>query len=214
MELASPFPPTAERRRRWVIIRVEAIAPGGAAVLLLLASCSGESGGPTRTTTTSVPAAALQVLRVDPSCGSAPSVDGAGQVVHYEADLVIDGRADTAWRCEGDAFGQSLRFTLIEPAHVSSVGILPGYDKVDATTGADRWTENRRVTLVAWQCLAPIGEPVQQRLQDVRAVQSMDVDFPTCSEVSMTVLAASPPGTRDFTAIGEVVLVGTPAEPG
>jgi hypothetical protein len=133
------------------------------------------------------------------------SVDDSGVRVTYDAANLVDGRADTAWRTPGDATGQSLHFSFGRPVHLASVGLLPGYAKADASTGADRFTQNRRVVAVAWQ--ADDGTSVVQDLRDERSVQTTPFDA-TTSGLTMTILATTPPGDRDFTAISEVAFTG------
>jgi hypothetical protein len=101
------------------------------------------------------PVTPVLVVGVSPSCQSAASTDAAGLPVTYDAALLLDGRRDTAWRCDGDATGQTVRLTLSAPTDITEVGMIPGYDKIDATTGVDRWSQNRRVTAAGWRCVEP-----------------------------------------------------------
>ncbi|MDQ4085942.1 MAG: discoidin domain-containing protein, partial [Actinomycetota bacterium] len=84
------------------------------------------------------------------SCRAEPSVDSGGNPVRYPADNMLDGVAGTAWRCPGDGRGVILTFHLQRPQRIAQVGLVPGYAKTDAFSGADRYAENRRVARVRW----------------------------------------------------------------
>jgi hypothetical protein len=73
------------------------------------------------------------------------SVDAAGSPISYSAGNITDGDAQTAWRAEGDGRGVTLTLTLPSPVHLTRVGLIPGYAKVDPSNGVDRFPENRRV---------------------------------------------------------------------
>ena len=137
---------------------------------------------PTTGTPTTAPArpatVAVVPVTVTSSCQSDASEDGAGNVVSYEPTNVTDGAGETAWRCGGDATGQSIRLTLTQPTTIISAGVVPGYDKVDPARGIDRFPEMRRVASVRWSCIDPSGSVVavaRQDLADDRRMQTRHV---------------------------------------
>ncbi|MCW2816853.1 MAG: hypothetical protein JWN84_4308 [Nocardioides sp.] len=141
---------------------------------------------------------------------AAPGRDVDGDPVRYDADNMLDGRDDTAWRAPGDATGATLGFRLAEPTRLTSVGLLNGYAKTDP--GYDGYTANRRVLAVEW--VFDDGTVVVQDLGTSRSVQSIDVDVVTETVrlriVSVSSQARGPQG-RDYTAVSTVRLLGTPA---
>jgi hypothetical protein len=162
-------------------------------------------------TTTTVPPADAPVLTgvsVEASTTGNPAQNSCAEQTLYDAANVLDGRADTAWRVPGDGIGEELRFTLPGPTRLVSVGLIPGYDKVDACSGDDRFPQHRRVTQVLW--LFDDGSQVNQVFQDDRAMQVIPVDVVT-STVTLRVLGSTPPGVLDYTPISEVQLKGSPA---
>jgi hypothetical protein len=108
----------------------------------------------------------------------------------------------------GDGTGQSLQFTFPSPTHLTQVGLIPGYDKIDNCTAADRFAQMRKVTGVRWTFAD--GSTVDQKLTADRSMQLTPVNVVTAT-VTMEILGTTPPGGLDFTPISEVQLVGYPA---
>jgi hypothetical protein len=165
---------------------------------------------PPETTTTTVAAAdapVLQGVTVSASSTGLPAQNSCAEQTLYDAANVLDGRPDTAWRVAGDGAGEELHFTLTGPTRVVSVGIIPGYDKVDACSGDDRFPQHRRVTQALW--IFDDGTQVTQVFQDDRSMQVIPVDTVTGS-VTLRILAATPAGVLDYTPISEVQLKGVP----
>ena len=73
------------------------------------------------------------------------SVDDAGNPTSYGAEHVLDEDPTTAWRVEGDGSGATITVTLSGPARLTQVGLIPGYAKTDATSGVDRFAQERRI---------------------------------------------------------------------
>jgi hypothetical protein len=146
------------------------------------------------------------------TCQAPDGVDGFNSPVAYDPSFVGDGRPDTAWRCSGDATGQSLTLTFAQPIRVDRVGLVAGYPKLDPKTGEDRFPQQRRISSARWECAGAGGSVVDQATQDladVREVQETTVDFTACSAVRMVILGTRPPGsTRDFTPVAEVRVIG------
>lgn len=151
-----------------------------------------------------------RLASVIPPDTAAPGTTVDGNAVRYDGFNMLDGQDDTAWRMPGDGTGQLIAFELAGPVHLTSVGLVNGYAKVDP--GYDGYTANRRVLAVTWTF--DDGTTVSQTLDgDDRALQSIDVDVVT-STVQLTMDEVSRPGRgaagRDYTAISTVSLVGVP----
>jgi hypothetical protein len=166
---------------------------------------------PAPSTTTTVAAADAPVVvptGVEASSTGLPAFNSCGDETRYDAELVLDGRADTAWRVAGDGSGEEVRLTLPEPTRLVSVGLVPGYDKVDSCSNDDRFPQHRRITQVLW--LFDGGAQVNQSFVDDRQLQVIPVDVITAS-VTVRILATTPAGVLDYTPVSEIQLKGTPA---
>jgi hypothetical protein len=144
------------------------------------------------------------------SCIAPASVDAAGNEVTYEPGLAHDGDLTTAWRCPGDGVGESITLQLSQELQVAELGLVPGYAKTDPRSGADRYAENNRITMVRWTF--PNGTVIEQELDgspDNREMQTMRLRPVLANEVVLEVVS-SDPGRRNTIAVSEVV-VGTPA---
>jgi hypothetical protein len=108
----------------------------------------------------------------------------------------------------GDGGGQYLEFTLRDGAEVSTVGLVPGYAKVDACSGNDRFTDMRRIAQVTWSFDG--GEELVQDLDvDSPTMQTIDLPEPVAaSKVRMTIQLTTDPGTAgfDYAPVSEVTL--------
>jgi hypothetical protein len=137
---------------------------------------------------------------------AAPGRTVDGTPVDYEAENMLDGVPETAWRMAGDGSGSEIVLTLPEETRLRSVGLINGYAKEDA--GRDWYHGNRRIEQVEW--VFDDGTTVPQTLGDTTGVQSIDVDA-TTTTITLRLLAVSAPGTgpdsRDFTAISDLLLV-------
>lgn len=167
---------------------------------------SADAGGPedvSRTATVTVPATAP------------PNQDVDGNLVRYEGRNMLDGVPETAWRMPGDGSGETLILALAEPVTLTSVGLVNGYAKTATDGGAtfDWYAGNRRVLAVEW--VFDDGTVVRQDLARTRELQTVDLEPVTTQRVELRLVSVSSPGTgpsaRNFTAISEVSLVGTPA---
>jgi hypothetical protein len=148
---------------------------------------------------------ALKGVRAEAQCTSKPGVDGGGAQVTYAAGNLVDGVADTTWRCDGSAVGERITFDLGGDVPIGQVGLIPGYAKTDEVSKADRFAENNRVTRVRWT----IGTTrVVQRMSGSpkdRNLQLLRVPRTTADPVVLEILAVRK-GPRDTTAISEVRL--------
>ena len=121
---------------------------------------------------------------------------------------VLDRNPATAWRCEASASTQSLTFTFDQATHLTSVGLIGGYVKVDPLTGVDRFVQNHRVRQVTWTF--DNTTTVTQDLADSRSMQTIPVDV-TATTVTMEITATYPPGgeaPRDMVPVAEVQFIG------
>ena len=64
------------------------------------------------------------------------SVDASGNPVSYPVSNVVDGNEQTAWRAVGDGHGVTVTLTLPSAAHLTEVGLIPGYAKLDPPTAS------------------------------------------------------------------------------
>jgi hypothetical protein len=135
------------------------------------------------------------------------NVDGAGDRTTYDAANVLDDDPSTAWRVEGNGRGVTLTLTLPGRAHLTEVGLIPGYAKVDPVSGDDRFTQERRITGVRWRFDDQTS--VTQELVDAPELQRTTVDVDTTSVV-LEIVRTGAPGDPDFdyTAISDVSLLG------
>lgn len=172
----------------------------------------------TTATTTAPPAtrpSALLPNDVAATCESAPNADSQRNPVSYEPWLTADGRAETAWRCDGDASGESILFDFGRDMRVAEVGLLPGYAKVDPFNGINRFPEMRRVSSARWECVDAGGVAVKsstQAFSDAARVQSSPVvGFDRCRALRVVIIATrAPGGTNDYTPVSEIVVSGWP----
>ena len=138
-------------------------------------------------------------------CTSPAGKDASGAKVSYAAANLTDGVADTTWRCDGTAVGETITLRLQDSTPIGEVGLIPGYAKTDDATGDDRYRENNRVTRVRWT----IGdEEVVQRMNgspDDRSLRLIRVPRTEADEVQLEILAVAK-GPRNTTAISEVQL--------
>ena len=150
--------------------------------------------------------------RVDPaaiggasaSCQSDSSVDAAGRRVGYDPSNIYDGDTSTAWRCDGSGVGQRVTIELPEETTIGEVGLVPGYAKTDAASGADRYAENNRITRVRW--LFSDGSSVAQKFNGSptnRDLQTMRIPKTDADQVVIEILRSTG-GPRNTVAISEV----------
>jgi hypothetical protein len=134
------------------------------------------------------------------------SVDASGNPVSYPVSNVVDGNEQTAWRAVGDGHGVTVTLTLPSAAHLTEVGLIPGYAKLDPANGVDRFHQERRITEVRWRF--DDGSTVEQRFDDQPALQHTAVDVTTTS-VTVEIVATRPGNPDyDYTPVSEVSLVG------
>lgn len=153
----------------------------------------------------------VPITAAEASCIAPASVDSAGNEVTYEPALSHDGDLTTAWRCPGPGSGETITFQLSRELRVAEVGLVPGYAKTDPRSGADRYAENNRLTLVRWTF--PDGTSIEQELDgsaDNRELQTIRIDPVLADQVVLEVLSSTPGDRRNTIAVSEIA-VGTPA---
>jgi hypothetical protein len=145
-----------------------------------------------------------------------PNVDAFGNRTTYVAGNMLDGSPSTCWRMAGDGTGASLTFRLAASTTLTRVGMINGYAKNALVGGRklDWYAGNRRVLSARW--VFDDGTTLDQPLRNTRRMQTIDLPTPvTTSTVTLTLVSVGPPGTgrsaRDYTAVSEVSLMGTPA---
>ena len=140
------------------------------------------------------------------TCESAPSVDSGGHQVSYAPSNVHDGDMTTAWRCDGSGVGERLTLRLDGATKLGEIGLIPGYAKTDASSGADRYSENNRITKVRWTFSD--GTKVVQSFDPSpsrRTMQTIRIPVVKADRVVVEVLS-SERASRDTIAVSEVRL--------
>jgi hypothetical protein len=147
----------------------------------------------------------LEPAQVNASSTAAPSVDSVGNPVTFDATNVADGDPSTAWRTAGDGVGATLQVTFGAPVHLDQIGMVVGYAKTDPYDGSDRFIQNGRVNTA--QFAFDDGRSYNVAFTDARDLQTFEIDADTQS-VTVRVVS-SVPGSRDYTAIGEIAFIGS-----
>ncbi|HEX5877948.1 MAG TPA: hypothetical protein VF468_06445 [Actinomycetota bacterium] len=149
----------------------------------------------------------LHPAEVEASAWAGPSKDGAGSTVTFEAENLVDGLADTAWRVEGDGVGHTLTFRFDRPVHLTAIGLLPGYAKVDQVSGVNRFRQNRRVTAATYTFDG--GGQGAVTFSDTAELQLHQVNADTTTVV-VQITGSTRATDRPYTAISEVRFAGWP----
>ena len=136
---------------------------------------------------------------------SEPTSDGCGDPVTFDAAHLVDRADATAWRMDGDGTGATLTLTLEGNRRVLSVGLVPGFDRVDPCAGTDRFAQNRRVTQVTWEF--DDGSRVTQDLANLATMQRIDVDA-TTRKIVLHIDDVTADPERNFTPISELAIRG------
>ncbi len=154
----------------------------------------------------------LRTASVSASCQADPNHDAGGTPVTYEPQKAIDGRQDTAWRCDGDGVGQSLKISFQSEVTLTSIGIIPGYAKTDPHDGTDRYAQNRRISAVRYTF--DDGSTFDQTFDTSafsRSAQSRSLPGVSTKNVTITILGSVPgetTGGQHMVAISEIIVSG------
>jgi hypothetical protein len=141
-------------------------------------------------------------------------VDASGSEVAYDPENALDGRPDTTWRVDGDGAGEWLQLDFDAEVDVASIGLIPGYDKIDPSDGTDRFAQNRVVKVVRFEFSD--GSIQRASFTQVRDMQFVTFAEPIHTDSIRIVIEETYPappvdeGGRDFTPISEVQVLGTP----
>jgi hypothetical protein len=155
----------------------------------------------------------LRPSGVSASSVADPGVDAKGNQITYDPQNALDGRPDTTWRVAGDGAGQWLQLDFAAEVSVSSIGLIPGYDKIDPTDGTDRFAQNRVVKLVRFEFAD--GSTTRASFKQIRDMQFVALPQPVRTRsIRIVIEETYPPppadqGGRDFTPISEVQVQGT-----
>lgn len=133
------------------------------------------------------------------------SQDGAGEPVSFAAKNLMDGVNSTAWRVNGNGLGVTITLTFGHKVHVTSVGLIPGYDKIDPVTHENRFVQNRRVTSARWSTAQ--GSLANQTFIDKQTMQVMKFEA-NATTLRITITGSTASRGRDYTAISEVQVKG------
>jgi hypothetical protein len=173
------------------------------------ASSSAGSKETARPTRTSGPRGPLRPVSVTATCQAPPGQDAAGTPITYDPAFTLDGVGETAWRCPGSAVGQRLVFDFGTPVTLTSVGLVPGYDKTDPVDGSNRFVDNRTVTGVTWRF--DDGSAHRQAIPAPQRAMTTST-LPTPERTQRVVLEITGTGNdtaiRDFTTISDVAFAG------
>ena len=106
------------------------------------------------------------------------------------------------------------RTSIAFNAGVSSIGLIPGYDKIDPSNSTDRFAQNRAVRVARLEFSD--GSSVRASFERIRAMQFVALQQPIRTRsIRIVIEETYPPppveqGGRDFTPISEVQVLGTP----
>lgn len=182
------------------------------------APAPGPAGSSVRTTPTSAGTTPFVPVPTGATadCSAPSSVDAAGATQTYEPAKAFDGKKETAWRCSGDASGKTIVINFGAPVQLTSVGLIPGFDKIDATDGSDRFVQSRKIIRVRWTF--DDGTSVESTPNGERAMKTTPVSVRTAT-VRMTIEQTVPGSTvvnnkgeslaaLDTTAVSEIGFAG------
>jgi hypothetical protein len=214
-----PAPPRGRNPMIIIIVILLCLTLGavaGIALLLHPDSRTAASGSAEASVNEAAPSAASSSrqatsatpTRVKVGCQAPQTTDDAGSPVYYVPEQMVDGRMNTAWRCNGNGIGQVVTFEFPPGTTIVEVGLVNGYAKVDPASGAKRYGEYRRITKATWTFAN--GTSFQQSLEDgVKTVQKLSIPSQPADEVTLTIEASTGPGSnargRDAVLISEVV---------
>ncbi|MDP9436886.1 MAG: discoidin domain-containing protein [Actinomycetota bacterium] len=126
-------------------------------------------------------------------------------MVPYGPENLLDDERATAWLCHGSAVGQRVVLHLARPVTVTSVGLVPGYDKRE--DDLDRFPLHRTVTSVRWR----VGDTVleQSIRQPTRALVRSDLPRPVETDVVELEITGTgnDDAEHDYTAVSAVELL-------
>lgn len=157
------------------------------------------------------PLKAVSPTGVEADCTAPPAKDSSGQQVRYDAEFVMDGKPETAWRCPGDGVGKTLTFTFPSGATIAGVRMSNGYTKTDAASGESLYGQYRRILRVRWDM--PNGSYFAQTFSDNGSGQQ-EIRIPVtdaAGAIRLTIEESTSPGeedtNRDAVLISEITFL-------
>lgn len=155
--------------------------------------------------TTAVPdARPLTPVGATATCTAPPGVDSSGARFEYRPEFALDADPTTAWRCDGDGVGQSLRVDLGTTRTVTQIDVVPGFAKTDPYDNSDRYAQCRRLATVRFDL--DDGTSLQQTFDTDpgrRDPQTLRLPRVATRYVTMTILTSVP---------GEAIPAGPPTD--
>ena len=118
---------------------------------------------------------------------------------------------DTSVRIDGNGGRIGTQLDFESDVSVSSIGLIPGYDKIDPTDGTDRFAQNRVVKVARFEFSD--GSSVRAGFEQLRDMQFVAFEQPIRTNWIRIVVEQTyplPEGGRDFTPISEVQVLGAP----
>lgn len=198
--------PSAPRRARRVVIGVVTAAAVVIAALVTTSVVGGDDEEPAASEPREIDLAVdanVVVPAVAPD-----GADNAGNPVTYRAANLTDGDPTTAWRMPGRGTGEHVVLSWPQAHTVTEVGLVNGYAKTDEVGDDDRYRQNRRVLEVTW--IFDDGTEVTQEFAETPEPQMLTLDAPVSTfAVKIHIERVSRSGGRDFTALGEVAIIGS-----
>ena len=117
------------------------------------------------------------------------STDASGNPVTYVPANVIDGDVQTAWRTPGDGHDEWVTLIFDNPIDVVRIGLIPGYAKTDPQTGANRFLQDRIIT-VGRATRSPGSRTMTQTFQPLPVPQFVELRA-TTSRITVKILGTT-----------------------
>jgi len=209
--VAPPSEPPASRSRMrspWAAVLAVIAVVGLALAGIGLAARGGDGAGsspPPPSSGAPVPQRIRDGVQVTATHTAPSSTDGSGNVVTYLPKNVIDGDVESAWRAPGNGHGERITLAFDGPVSIVRVGLIPGYAKFDATTGVNRFEQDRIVTEVRY--LIPGLPPTVQHFKPQPFPQYVRLSA-TASRITIEIVGTTKPAGKNYTAISEIYVVG------
>lgn len=165
-------------------------------------------GNETPATPTAPPVGPRVIPASEVTASASSTLDPDGDI-RYDPEVTLDGDPATAWNdgVRGSPVGEWIEWRFDTPTAVSSIQVVNGYDKIDPTTGEDRFAQNARI---ADARLTTDTEERAVRLSDQREPQRLTGALaPTCA-VRLTVDSVHAGDEFEDVALSEIVFIGTP----
>ncbi|HEY1015869.1 MAG TPA: hypothetical protein VGE07_24380, partial [Herpetosiphonaceae bacterium] len=159
----------------------------------------------------------LEAFGIAASSIAPPAVDRAGNPIEYKPDYVLDADPATAWRSRELAPGETgagefLEVVFDRQVTIQRIGIIPGYAKVDAIDGTDRFTQNYVIRHIRLEF--PDGTKLEYNLESLPELQMVEVPPIAAERFRLVVVRADPPASADprrYLAISTLEVFGQEA---